>query len=134
MTRKQSFAVYCKCGVDVRACDITQEQISMILVTYWKLGREILSKLPGAKVKGVPKHINGYLTADHEQLHALALERAGKAYKEAGECKGAAIVTMSAVSSYGKYLKNIGEKSKQGAVYVIRFGTSLYCDRLFLSI
>lgn len=129
MTSRQSFALYCKTGYDVRGCTLSNDDISTLFSIPYQIARKVLSEIPGAIKKGIPKHKNGYMSKEHQLLHDYAMKRAEKAYHNCiithTTVEGKRVyVKMSAIRSYGKYMRQ-AYPGKKGAYMLVEFGNSI---------
>lgn len=109
LTSKQSFAIRCKTGCDVRGIldKLNNDDANKVFSLPSFAGREYLIA-KGAKHSGNPFIKGDYLNKEYGLIHVYAREQAKKAYEahKDGERTGYALIKMSAKSGYGKFIKN----------------------------
>ncbi len=86
MTKRQSFAIYCKTGYDVRGLQLTNQQIDFILSNYWRDSCEFIREhFPNAKRRSIAPALKGkYLSQEYGLLYSAALKRGEAAFKAHG--------------------------------------------------
>lgn len=108
MTRKQSFALYCKTGVDVRGCTLDRETIDKAFNLPCTESRKLLSAQPGAKVKTGHKQHGDWLYKEYGLFENYAMDLARKAYAEKtngnghGDKRGYCLITMTGVNGFAR--------------------------------
>lgn len=127
MTRKQSYAIYCKTGVDVRSCELSQETVSALFDMPWIDARNTLQHTAGAVLKRIPDHKGDWKYREYDLFHTVALKNAEQAYGSAcTDCTGdpvygGAAVIMPGTSGFGRYMRT-AYKGKKGVRIPIKFG------------
>ncbi len=115
MTRKQSFAIFCRTGYDVRGCkdaDISQETISAILGTWSGAACQIVKAIPGAKMKCFPKPKGDWLQKDYELFFQTALKQGEESNKSVLLCM------KGFTSGFGRWISQGYNKGKDGCIRI----------------
>lgn len=125
MTPRQTFAIYCKTGVNVRNCSLTYEQVNEVFQLPCSIAREKLSKVNGAIVRKYPEHKGKWLGEEESLFHTYAMEQAKKAYADIPGQTGGCFVVFDAKKTFGKNLKQSYPGDKGGVKIPFNFGKSL---------
>ncbi len=129
MTARQTYAIFCKTGYDVRGLGLDNSHISAILKNYWQESAEyIRENFPNARRRMVPTHKGENLQREYSLLYERALQAGAVAYQanEATGCKGIASVSVSRFTSgFGRYLSKLRDNGKKELVVTVNYGPSL---------
>lgn len=124
MTAKQSYAIYCKTGVDVRRCNLDNNIISFIFDNPFTVSREYLLNIPGTSKRGIPDYHGKWLKKEYELLLEYCLKQSKMAYSELSGSTGYYIIHFKCSNGFSRYIRKI-YPDKTGCKIIVKNGVSL---------
>jgi len=119
LTSRQSFAIFCKTGYDVRNCPMSRHDVDFIMGSFYlEAGEFIKARFAETAIYKTEKGPKGkYLDHEYGLLYDRALQQGRAAYTQAqpsGRTGGARVEVTGFVSGFGRWLakdRKQGDKS-----------------------